>query len=167
MSCGTVASPNRTASGFFRDMLKDSTFTSSIDNPVKLEAHPDDVNILLTIIAGHPCQARKRFSDWDTSKSLYLLMQKYQLDRLQPWFSMFAGDYAREAPFEALILACNNPCFDEILARNAILYGIGDENADFLFDPAYFIQDFRLGKGRRYSQRPLVEPMQHPHPAQP
>lgn len=61
---------------------------------------------------------------------------------MQPWFSTFAGDYAHEAPFEALVLACNNPCFDENLARNAILYGIGNESADFLFDRAYFIQDF-------------------------
>jgi hypothetical protein len=123
-------------------MFLDSVFASSAENPIRLEEHSEDVKTLLIIIAGRPCQAETRFEDWDTSKRLYLLMQKYRLDRLQPWFSIFAGDWAGDAPFEALCLACNNPCFDENLARNAVLYGIEEKNTASLFDPEYFKLDY-------------------------
>lgn len=70
------------------------------------------------------------------------MMQKYQLDRVHAWFSLFAGKNADEAPFEALCLACNNACFDETLARYAISYGIKEEMAEDLFDPTYFVNAY-------------------------
>lgn len=92
---------------------------------------------LMIIICGHPYEALERCKTWETAKRLYGLMQKYQLDRLQPWFSKMAGLYAGGAPFEALCMACNNHCFDEDLARCAILYGLGRLSAANLFDSRY------------------------------
>jgi hypothetical protein len=86
-------------------MLINSRFTSSVDNPIILEENSWDFKTLLIVIAGHPCRAEERCYDWDDGKNLYLLMQKYQLDRLQPWFSKMAGEYAGESPFEALCMA--------------------------------------------------------------
>jgi hypothetical protein len=82
-------------------------------------------------------------------------MHKYQLDRLQPWFSIFAGDRAGKAPFEALCLACNNPCFDENLARNAILYGIEEKSTAYLFDSQYFTLDYASEPGEDRSRKLL------------
>lgn len=90
-----------------------SSSVSSLDNPMVLDECSKDIDFLMTIISQHPCRALERCSDWATARRLYLLMQKYQLDPLQPWFSMMAGYYAWSAPTEALCLACNNPCFDE------------------------------------------------------
>jgi hypothetical protein len=134
-------------------MITDSQFTSSVDNPIKLEEPAFDIKTLLFIIAGHPCQATDRCSDWDICKRMYLLMQKYQLIRLQPWFSIFAGKYAGAAPFEALCLACNNPCFDENLAATAILYGIEEQSTADLFDPAYFVRDYASEPGEDHHRK--------------
>jgi hypothetical protein len=122
-------------------MLRDSRFTCSVDKPIILAEHSRDIKTLLIVIAGHPCRAEKRCRTWKTGKRLYLLMQKYQLDRLQPWFSTLAGKYAHESPFDALCLACNNPCFDENLARRAILYGLEVGPLERLFVPDYFKSD--------------------------
>lgn len=128
-------------SGFFRHMLMDSRFTSSLHNPINLEEQSSDVKTLLMIIAGSPCRVEKRCKSWRNAKRLYLLKQKYQLDRLQPWFSKLAGDWCKEAPFEALCLACNNPCYDENLARSAILWGLEERTAEDLFNAEYFVDD--------------------------
>jgi hypothetical protein len=147
----------RSRSGFFCDMLMDSAFTSSVDNPIILEEHSKDVKTIFTIIAGCPCQAEKRCLSWKTGKRLYLLMQKYQLDRLQPWFSTLAGKYAGDSPFEALGLACTNPCFDENLARRAILYGLEDTDPENLFDPDYLKLDHaEIDEDRRKTR--LLDP---------
>jgi hypothetical protein len=134
-------------------MLADSRFTSSIANPILLQERCWQIRTLLMVIAGHPCTAEERFYCWDEAKTLYLLMQKYQLDRLQPWVSKFAGRLAGHAPWEALCLACNNPCFDEDLARYAIFYGIQERTAEELFDPEYFVAsqvDKSEDKQKRY-----------------
>lgn len=122
-------------------MLMDPRFSSSADKPIILDEESWDIKTLLLVIAGHPCRAEERCKTWNTGKRLYLLMQKYQLDRLQSWFSHVTGNWAGQAPFEALCLACNNPCFDENLARRAILDGLGGKTAAQLFDPLYLVKD--------------------------
>jgi hypothetical protein len=122
-------------------MLSHSSSISSKENPILLDESERDIKTMMIIIAGHPCEALDRCKSWNTAKRLYRLMQKYQLDRLQPWFSMMACEWAGTAPFEALCMACNNPCFDENLARCAILYGIEDSSTEKLFDPVYFISN--------------------------
>jgi hypothetical protein len=122
-------------------MLSDSRFTTSIDNPIILEEESRQIKTVLMIIAAHPCSAMDRCDNWTEAKILYGMMQKYQLDRLQPWFSHLAGEWAFRAPFEALCLACNNPCFDENLARCAILNGLEERTPEQLFDPEYFTND--------------------------
>lgn len=135
---------HHSGSGFFRDMLQHSSPSSSSAKPIELEEEHEDVEILLIIISGHPCESDQgpKCEDWETAKRLYLLMQKYQLDRLRPWFTLLASDHLLEAPFEALCIACNNPCFDEELARFAILFGIEDLSATALYSPEYFEDDF-------------------------
>jgi hypothetical protein len=122
-------------------MLSDSKLSTSVDNPIVLKEGRWHIRTLLMIIAGHPCSADKRLNSWEKAKALYLSMQKYQLDRLQPWFSRFAARLAWDAPWEALCLACNNPCFDEDLARPVILYGIQENLALDLYDPKYFVDN--------------------------
>jgi hypothetical protein len=134
-------------------MLMDSGFTASIDNPIQLQENSGDVKTLMIIISGHPCKAELRCLNWETGKRLYLLMQKYQLDRLRPWFSILAAEHVETAPLEALCLACNNPCFDENLAREAISYGIEHQKSADLFDPAYFIQDYAEDTGSDDSRK--------------
>jgi hypothetical protein len=128
-------------SGFFRDMLMQSTFSTSLENPIALNEYSYDIKTLLIVICGDPCQASKRCMSWRTAKQLYALMQKYQLDRLQSWFSANAGRFAGNAPFEALLLAIDNPCFDEYLIRCAIYNGIELKTAEKLFDKEYFLSD--------------------------
>jgi hypothetical protein len=123
-------------------MLQHSSPSSSLVKPIALDEDHEVLESLLMIISGHPCETEDagRY-DWETAKQLYRLMQKYQLDRLRPWFTMIAGDHVNEAPLEALCIACNNPCFDEELARSAILYGIEELSPADLFDSGYFVND--------------------------
>jgi hypothetical protein len=122
-------------------MLMQSTFSSSIENPITFDENSQDLETLLIVISGHPCDASKRCCSWSTAKRLYGLMQKYQLDRLQSWFSFVAGRYAGEAPIEALCMASSNPCFDEHLIQCAIVNGIQPMTAEQLYDVRYFVDD--------------------------
>jgi hypothetical protein len=144
-------------SGFFRDMLCDSKFTSSVDNPITLEEGSWRLKTVLLLIAGHPCAAMKHCSCWLDAQALYLTMQKYQLDRLRPWFSKALGQYAYAAPLETLCLACSNPCFDEELARHAILLGMAQATAKDIFNPEYFVPD-QATKSEQDRKRCLLHP---------
>ncbi|KAJ9097501.1 hypothetical protein QFC20_006158 [Naganishia adeliensis] len=139
--------------------LDGSSPSSSFAKPMVLDEDHEDIETLLIMISGHPCEANDAgCPNWETAKRLYRLMQKYQLDSLGLWFTMMAGDHVGEAPLEALCLACNNPCFDEELVRSAILYGIEELSSTDLFDPDYFVVDDHEGKSDERRKACLLNP---------
>lgn len=82
-----------------------------------------------------------RPKDWAQAKDLYLVIQKHQLDILHLWFSEICSVWAAEKPFEALILACNQPYIDTTLARSAICEEMANSTPNQLFDQRYFLTD--------------------------
>ncbi|KAJ9101842.1 hypothetical protein QFC21_003182 [Naganishia friedmannii] len=135
-------------SGVFRDMLSSSTPSSSNDHPISLDEDCDDFNIMLLIITGRPYDAIHETQSWKQAARLYRMMDKYQLDGHQPWFSEMCGLWVNVNPLEALFLAYNRPCIDTILARYAIADGIANMSAEALdiVGERYFLNIWLPGK---------------------
>lgn len=69
------------------------------------------------------------------------MMQKYQLDRHQPWFTKMCCAWVAEDPLKALILACTHATFDEELALAAITNGLATKTSEDLFHASYFLRN--------------------------
>jgi hypothetical protein len=124
-------------------MLCGSIPSSSETRPIPVTETSKDFALMLKIIAGEPSQAVAQCSSWGQAEKLYKAMQKYQLDRHQPWFTSICKMWVTEDPIAALILACNHATFDEELATCAISTGFRAKSGDDLFDPRYFLRDSR------------------------
>ncbi|KAJ9116896.1 hypothetical protein QFC22_004553 [Naganishia vaughanmartiniae] len=115
----------KAASEFFRDMLDRSVQSSSLENPISVDEASNDFEIMLLIITGRPHAVLGRAPQtWEHAEKLYRLVDKYQLDGHQLWFSELCAKEAGKQPIQALILACDRPCVDTTLARCAIAEGI-------------------------------------------
>ncbi|KAJ9113915.1 hypothetical protein QFC19_000109 [Naganishia cerealis] len=93
---------------------------------------------MLLIITGRQYDAVNEPKSWRDAAKLYQMMDKYQLDGHQPWFSELCGRWVKEAPLEALFIACNRPSIDTTLARYAIEDGMSQKSPAELFDTRYF-----------------------------
>lgn len=124
-------------------MLCGSIPSSSESRPIPVTEKSADFALMLEIIAGEPSQAVSRCSGWSQAEVLYTAMQKYQLDRHQPWFTNACKTWVTENPVAALILACNHATFDEELATAAISVGFSAKSGDDLYDAKYFQRDNR------------------------
>lgn len=133
----------RIQSGFFRDMLCDSTPSFSESRPIPVTEDSKDFALVLKILAGEPQQAVTQCTSWNQAENLYRAMQKYQLDRHHPWFTNVCKAWITENPIAALILACNHSTFDEELAVSAISMGFKAKPGDEIFDAKYFLRDHR------------------------
>jgi hypothetical protein len=73
------------------------------------------------------------------------MMEKYQLDGHQPWFSDMCVAWLHENPLAALFLACNRPTIDTTLARHAIADGLAKIDAANLHraNPTFFREGCR------------------------
>ncbi|KAJ9101022.1 hypothetical protein QFC20_005306 [Naganishia adeliensis] len=143
----------KASSIFFRDMLTSSTPSSSQENPLPID---EDSNVFITvllIVTGHAQEAIAGPDDWTQAKKLYLIMQKYQLDIHQAWFSEMCSRRVIEKPLEALFLACNQPYIDTTLARAAICDGMANSSPAKLFDKSYFVHETS-----QYSGYPMDSP---------
>lgn len=120
-------------------MLSSSTPSSSDEDPLPISEPSNDFEIMLLIITGRPNDAVNQPLTWHRAAGLYRMMDKYQLDGHQPWFSDMCGRYVNEEPIEGLFLACNRPCIDTTLARYAITDGIPKKTAAQLYNKRYFL----------------------------
>ncbi|GHJ86485.1 hypothetical protein NliqN6_2887 [Naganishia liquefaciens] len=130
-------------SDFFREMLSESIPSFSESRPIPIAENSEDFALMLKIIAGEPQQAVNQCTSWSQAEILYKVMQKYQLDRHQPWFTRVCKSWVTENPIAALILACNNSIFDEELAKAAIAVGFQERTGDEAFDAKYMLRDHR------------------------
>ncbi|KAJ9101021.1 hypothetical protein QFC20_005305 [Naganishia adeliensis] len=126
-------------------MLSESTPSSSAENPLPISEMSADFDILLLIITGRPQETINRHKNWAQATRLYRMMEKYQLDGHQPWFSDMCVAWLHEYPLAALFLACNRPTIDTTLARHAIADGLAKIDAANLHraNPAFFREECR------------------------
>lgn len=121
-------------------MLEHSTASSSAQNPILVDEVSGDLETMLLIITGRPHAALDRVPQtWDHVVQLYRLVEKYQLDGHQLWFSELCAKGAIKKPIEALIMACDRPSIDTSLAKYVISEGFPTLGADQApFDSKYF-----------------------------
>lgn len=110
-------------------MLSESTPSSSLEKPLPISESSVDFDILLLIITGRPQETVNLHKGWTQATRLYRMMEKYQLDSHQPWFSDMCVAWLHENPLAALFLACDRPTIDTTLARHAIAHGLAKINA--------------------------------------
>lgn len=84
----------------------------------------EDFLIVMLIVNGRPHEAIHLPKNFEHSKRLYKIMEKYRFDIHQPWFSDMCGIWVAEKPLDALFLACNRPAIDVTLARLVISTGL-------------------------------------------
>lgn len=118
-------------------MLSISNPTSSVESPLLITEKSRDFETILLIITGRPRDAIHRPDSWKQAVKLYRMMEKYQLDGHQPWFSEICALWLHEDPIDALFLACNRPSIDVVLARRVIADGFANATTDQLRDPEY------------------------------
>jgi hypothetical protein len=121
------------SSAVFRDMLCGSTASSSVNDPLPINEKSSYFRIMMMIVTGRPEDAINEPRCWSHAEKLYRMMDKYQLDGHQPWFSQMCGRWVKEDPLAALFLACNRPCIDTTLARYAIEDGMSVKTCSELY----------------------------------
>ncbi|KAI5452765.1 hypothetical protein NCC49_000511 [Naganishia albida] len=122
-------------------MLSHSSPSSSDTRPLPISESSEDFSLMLSIIAGDPTTAITQCLSWAQAERLYRMMQKYQLDRHQPWFTKMCCAWVAEDPLKALILACTHATFDEELALAAIANGLATKTSEDLFHASYFLRN--------------------------
>lgn len=123
-------------------MLSGSTASSSANDPLPIDEKSSYFRIMLMIVTGRPEDAINEPRCWSHAQKLYQMMDKYQLDGHQPWFSHMCGRWVKEDPLAALFLACNRPCIDTTPARYAIEDGMSAKPCAELYDKRYFRSDW-------------------------
>lgn len=143
----------------FRDMLSISDPSSSAQKPLPITEKSAEFESMLLIITGRPHDAIHRIDNWKQATQLYRMMEKYQLDGHQPWFSEICALWLHEDPIDALLLACNRPIIDTVLARRAIADGFGNTTAGRLWELEYFRERERAPDAEHASvRRQLLDP---------
>jgi hypothetical protein len=122
-------------------MLSSSLSSSNEDHPLPIDEDSNNFITVLLIVTGHPQEAILRPENWPQAKKLYLVMQKYQLDIHQTWFSEMCSRFVVEQPLDALFLACNQPYIDTTLAKAAISDGLANSSPAQLFNRDYFVHE--------------------------
>lgn len=120
-------------------MLSSSVPSSTNENPLPISEPSQDLEVMLLIITGRPHDAINKPMTWRRAADLYRMMDKYQRDGHQHWFSDMCGRYIKEQPLEALFLACNRPIVDTTLVRYAIADGLSTKNGADVYQERYFL----------------------------
>lgn len=140
-------------------MLSISNPSSSAQNPLPITEKSTEFESTLLIITGRPHDAIHRTENWKQAVQLYRMVEKYQLDGHQPWFSEICALRLHEEPLDALLLACNRPSIDTVLARRAIADGFGNATTSRLWDLEYFRDRERSSDSEHASaRRQLLDP---------
>lgn len=120
-------------------MLSSSVPSTTNENPLPISEPSQDLEVMLLIITGRPHDAINRPMTWRRAADLYRMMDKYQLDGHQHWFSDMCGRYIKKQRLQPLFLACNRPIIDTTLARYAIADGLSTKNGADVYQERYFL----------------------------
>lgn len=138
--------------------------SSTDDRPLPIEEDSYNFITILLIITGRPQEATSRPENWPQAKQLYLMMQKYQLDIHQTWFSEMCSKFVDDSPLDALFLACNQPYIDTTLAKAAICDGMANSSPAQLFNAVYFVHEIThfSGYSMELASNPFKLDLLHP-----
>lgn len=120
-------------------MLENSIACSGAADPIPVAETSHNFEIMLLIITGRPQSVLSRPpTSWESASRLYRLVDKYQVDGHQHWFSELCSKEAVKKPVQALIMACSRPSIDITLARYAIAEGFSTIAARDMFETRLF-----------------------------